>query len=50
MYKLLFIALLLLLSACTTQQARSITPQTYQVSHVAPYSLEALDAHYHQGQ
>ena len=44
---LLLIPLLLLLSACA-QETRGAIPRTYTTSHVSPYSLEALDARYHQ--
>lgn len=50
MYKrLLLILIVLFLNACS-QQTRGITPPTYTKSHMHPYSLEALDAQYHQGQ
>jgi uncharacterized lipoprotein YajG len=48
MYKLLLlIPLFLLLSGCA-QQTRGIGPQTYSTSQAPQYSLEALDARYHQ--
>ena len=49
MYKLLFaIALSLLFTGCA-QQTRGVAPQMQSTSSVTPYSLEALDARYHQG-
>jgi len=48
MYKrLLLIPIVLFLSACA--QTKDIPPPRYTKSQVAPYSLEALDAQYHQG-
>ncbi len=49
MYKLLLLLPLFLLLAGCAQQTRGVAPQTHSTSQAASYSLEALDARYHQG-
>lgn len=48
MYKLLLILTLLLLFNGCSQQVQGLSPQMQ--GQTSPYSLEALDAQYHQGQ